>query len=112
MKGFVGVLLLVAVLYGCGSALGDDSGSGSGDDSVDRFTAEVMCERFVEDNLKSPSTAEFDSTGSGAGKHWTVTGTVDSENSFGAMMRNDYSCELTYEGNDRWRLDSLSGLTN
>ena len=78
----------------------------------DEFTAASMCERFVADHLKSPSTAEFDSTATGGGDTWTVTGTVDSQNSFGAMVRNTYTCHLTYEGGDSWRLDSLSGLAN
>ena len=32
---------------------------------------------------------------------WKVTGAVDAENSFGAKLRSDYSCELTVSG-EKW----------
>ena len=61
----------------------------------------VMSEGFVKDNLKSPSTAEFsadynndvtqinDST-------FEVNSWVDSQNGFGAMLRSNYSCKITF----------------
>lgn len=32
------------------------------------------------------------------GSGWVVTGTVDSENSFGALVRNDIMCAIHFEG--------------
>ena len=46
------------------------------------------------------------------GKKWSVRGSVDSENAFGAPIRNKYVCGVTYLGNDRWRLDGMGGLSN
>jgi len=36
-----------------------------------------------------------------------VTGTVDSENSFGALVRNDIMCAIHFEG-DTAHLDDIS----
>jgi hypothetical protein len=46
------------------------------------------------------------------GPVWLVVGSVDSENSFGAMIRNDYRCTVKFVGGDNWRLQDLSGLNN
>lgn len=70
--------------------------------------AEYACEDFVEDRLKSPGTADFqNATVESAGSDtWLVTGTVDSENSFGATMRVDYECTVTGSGAN-WTLVDL-----
>lgn len=71
-----------------------NGGSSSSDNSVE---AQIACENRIKDALKSPSTADFndDVTGSGPYK---VTGTVDSENSFGAMLRSDFQCTVKVTG--------------
>lgn len=67
------------------------------------FTAQVMCEEFVKDKLKAPSTADFSEQEHVAeGKGWRVTGSVDSENSFGAKIRSSYTCVLENTGGDEW----------
>lgn len=81
----------------------------SGYDSV---TAEVMCEQFVEQRLKSPASAEFSGQASKSlgGTKWEVTGTVDSQNSFGAMMRSAYTCTLkgpAAKDDDMWTAESV-----
>jgi hypothetical protein len=69
----------------------------------DSFSAQVDCENFVRRLLKSPSTANFAPhrelaiTGSEMGP-WTVHGYVDSQNSFGAMIRSNYVCTIRYQG--------------
>lgn len=62
--------------------------------------ARVLCERSVKDQLKAPSTAKFDmpdisSRKVASGIEVTVRGSVDAQNSFGAMIRNRYTCEAT-----------------
>lgn len=83
-------------------------------DIGDDIGAQVVCRDFVEDRLKSPSSADFSDEQSKhvRGRVWSVTGSVDSENSFGAMIRNTYVCTVRYVGDDRYRLQSLRGLTN
>lgn len=74
-------------------------------DHGSRAGAEVACERFVERQLKAPSTAKYKDrvTVQGIDKSWTVTGNVDAQNSFGAMIRNGFICQtMTTAGGDSW----------
>ena len=61
-------------------------------------------------SLTSPSTAEF---GGEAPREniidhkngkYTVTGWVDSQNSFGATVRRNFRLKVRYEGNNQWAL--------
>lgn len=83
----------------------------SSNTSVRRFELCGLAEQFVKDRLKAPSTAKFqsceDRSVSGAGPY-TVRGWVDSENSFGAMLRSNYSVTLTAIGDDRYRASDIS----
>jgi hypothetical protein len=84
-----------------------DEGTGVG--------AQAVCQEFVEDKLKSPSSADFTSTDSAFtvdDKVWTANGVVDSENSFGAKIRNSYECEVEYAGDENWNLVSINVGTN
>lgn len=55
----------------------------------------AQCETQVGKMLKAPATADFDSSTTAAGdSRWTVTGTVDAENSFGATVRASYGCTV------------------
>jgi hypothetical protein len=86
--------------------------SGAGDSGPDEISAYVMCQDFVEDRLKAPSTADFpqlsDWTATKTGPdQWRIRSYVDAENSFGAAIRSRFVCEVRYVGNDRWRLIDL-----
>lgn len=64
----------------------------------------VMSESFVKDNLKSPSTAEFSSDFNNDvtqlnDSTFEVKSWVDSQNGFGAMLRSNYSCKITFANN-------------
>ena len=62
-----------------------------------------MCQEWVKDKLKAPSTAKFSETSSTGGpQSWSMTGAVDSENSFGAMVRAAWTCNIRLDG-DTWR---------
>ena len=70
-------------------------------DANNEYEAIAQCEPRVEGMLKAPSTAEFNSNASTSGSRvWTVTGTVDAENSFGAMVRSSYGCTVTIGDGD------------
>ena len=60
------------------------------------------CRSLVERKLKAPSTAEFpaDERLTGTPPPWIISGSVDAENSFGAMIRTQWVCEIRYT--DRW----------
>lgn len=98
--GLAAALLITPLAAGCGSSGKDDGGGG--------FGAEVMCEEFVKDKLQSPASAEFSDQAHNDSKYgYRVTGIVDSENGFGAMLRADYACELKYVGADKWRAKNV-----
>jgi len=56
------------------------------------------CVEAATDRLKAPATAEFadreDVDVTVSGSTYTVVGDVDSENGFGALIRNTYTCEV------------------
>ncbi|MDQ1206604.1 hypothetical protein [Microbacterium sp. SORGH_AS_0862] len=86
------VALFSAVIWGLASI-------GSGGDGYtmnNKFEAIAQCEAQIESQLKAPSTAKFNSEATGSGT-WTVTGTVDAENSFGAMIRSSYQCTVVMD---------------
>ncbi|GAW57330.1 hypothetical protein [Nocardioides sp. PD653] len=70
--------------------------------------AQEACEGYVRDSLKSPSSAEFsEAEATERGEYgFTVSGSVDSENGFGAMIRNRYECRVNSIGDD-WLLIDL-----
>lgn len=71
--------------------------------------AKVACRGMVQDKLKAPSTADFNSERvSGSGTSWNVAGSVDSQNSFGAKIRSNYTCSLTYSSTDHQWNGSVS----
>jgi len=77
--------------------------------SADRSTdAEVMCEEFINKRLKAPASAKYThQSRQKNGAQYVVSGYVDSQNSFGAMVRTDFTCTVTDQGDGKWRLDDL-----
>lgn len=73
-----------------------------------KVNALILSRRFVESALKAPSTAKFPAIWDEgvfiirAGDKYSVSAYVDAQNSFGAMLRTDYYCEMTYTGPDGW----------
>lgn len=103
-------LLAMLALCVAGAALalsGDESQDPAvADRAVD---AEIMCEEFIGRRLKAPATAKYSHTQTlKDGARYTVSGHVDAENSFGAMVRTDYTCVVADQGNGKWSLVDLS----
>lgn len=79
----------------------------------DRATAYVMCQQWLEERLKSPASADYPFGGSaemkdlGEGKY-SIASYVDAQNSFGAMMRINYSCTTQWVEGTTWRLESMT----
>jgi len=73
--------------------------------------AKWKCKEFVEKTLKAPSTADFQNynkfsaSGTGEGP-FLVTGYVDAQNSFGAKIRTEFTCELR-KSQGNWQLVNL-----
>lgn len=107
--GCFGLVVLVAVLFGGCAAIRGSSGSSTSTDNS--YEAIAQCEARIDNLLKAPATADYssDASGSGAGP-WTVTGTVDAENSFGAKIRSEYQCTVTMSGDSATTtVDSFTG---
>jgi hypothetical protein len=93
---FMLMIVFVCVISGCESE-GDDSAS-----------AKAVAKLFVEDNLKSPSSADFCWESNASQQDdgsWYVSGCVDAENGFGAELRADWEVEIIFDEEiDDWRL--------
>lgn len=85
------VILIVLFIIG-GYIFGSDDSN-----EPNRFEAIRYCEDAVRDQLRSPSTAAFDSESTDSNPY-RVSGTVDAENGFGATVRNNFSCTVTITG--------------
>jgi hypothetical protein len=82
-----------------------------GDDSTDNgITAYVACQLEVETVLKSPGTADWPAlqlaTHTNEGNVWKFRSYVDSQNSFGGVVRTNYACDSTVTG-DSGKVTSL-----
>ena len=111
------VLIIIACLFF--TAIGSFTDSSSTSYNPASVTnASLMCERFVTKRLKSPSTAKFApyrelkittyGKNEGIKDAFRIIGYVDAQNGFGAMLRNDYTCDVQYAGNDNWKLINLT----
>ena len=102
MKLSIGALLGVIILTSACTA----------EETVpDKYGAMDVCHQFIEDRLKAPSTADYvDEQVVQRGKTWTVTGSVDSENSFGAKVRSTFICQVepTDAEGSNWHLVNLA----
>jgi hypothetical protein len=93
-----GAAFLAVGIYAVATAApGQGRGADEAYDPDNRLEAISQCEDLVGQQLKSPTSADFNSTATGPGT-WTVTGTVDAENSFGATVRAEYQCTVTVVG--------------
>jgi hypothetical protein len=103
------IVLLILILLGCVGIWtlsgGANSPSGASAFVPDRFNAWVACQNFVTKNLKAPSSAQFPSTTDPdvsiahlSNDRWSVLGYVDAQNSFGAQLRQTFTCQVIYSG--------------
>ena len=100
---WIGGLLAVAALVVVGLVV--NVSRYAEDPSGDARTA---CRGYVTDQLVAPATARFtgEHVTSGGGEY-TVTGDVDAQNVYGALLRHRYTCVVQA---GTWDLVSLTGL--
>lgn len=68
----------------------------------------VCQDKFIPARLKAPATAKFSHVMvTNEGSSYSVIGSVDSENSFGALVRSSFIC-MVHDGGSQWILDSAS----
>lgn len=110
----IGVLLVCLLIYWVFSpgTNGNRRSTPTPRDPATPIGAVLMCEDFVKDRLKAPSTADFQNIYDAQSSEistdvFVVVSHVDAENSFGAMIRTIFQCKVKYIGNDRWELLEL-----
>jgi hypothetical protein len=75
-----------------------------------------VCQRFVRNQLRAPSTAEFPAASReyaiehAGGGTYTVRGYVDAQNAFGGTVRQRFVCMTTHKDGDTWGLDNVALL--
>ena len=76
------------------------------------YEAKQICETAIKANLKSPSTAKFEHNVqilSTDENDYRIQAAVDSQNGFGATVRNDFTCKMTWSPSSKsWNLDRVS----
>lgn len=99
----IGFVLLLFV--GCMALMA--SGDDDGPEGLREYEARNACEEFIDRRLKSPGSSEYnhESTVEVSDGGWTVTGTVDAQNSFGALVRMTYSCTVAGTGGSATLVD-------
>lgn len=98
------VIGIIAVVGICVARV--NSGSSEVGSEEMRADAKRACqEEFIPDRLKAPKTAAFsDVKILPVGGGYTVSGSVDSQNAFGALVRASFTCSVHLDG-DQWILD-------
>ncbi len=101
---------IIFLVFKCTCSQTDEEKAISNEENL-KTKALVYSQNCVEQQLKSPSSAEFP-FGEGTvtkvdNDTFIVTSYVDSQNSFGAMIRTNYSCQVTLTGEDSYTCDNV-----
>lgn len=117
MFGCAGAAVILLGLFIGGGWLLDLMFSEKRDSDGGPLTAEKQeavqrCKSAVKENLKSPNTAKFREEryleSAQNDNNIRIELTVDAQNSFGAELRNDFSCDLTWNVSSKsWTLDKI-----
>ena len=112
--GIIAVIVLAIIIgisFSCCGGCDDNSNSTkeTGHTNIEAWTAAQL---EVERNLKSPSTAKFPWSSEGYvtkidNNTFDIQSYVDSENSFGAMIRTNFSCTVKFTGQDTYIVQDL-----
>jgi len=119
MTAGCGCLLFIVLAIVVGLAINHQSpeerqAKGARDQALDAY---FMAQEFVKANLKTPATAKFPlypNPGIGIIRQddggWLISGYVDSQNAFGALIRTKFICAIKEETEGKWRLQTLRFL--
>lgn len=105
------VFLMMAVVFAAAWTYGSISNNSTPKPPVfDEVSAQLACQTFVSARLKAPASASFapfreQSIVAKTEGKFSVSAWVDSQNSFGAMLRTRYLCEVQFVGTQAQLLD-------
>jgi hypothetical protein len=117
LKVFIPIILAVVAIMLTAifcPLCGDSSGSQAKEkEEFDELDAWVAAQLEVERNLKAPSTAKFpygykDYVKRTDSNEFFIQSYVDSENTFGAMIRTNFRCYVTHLGEGRYKVEDLN----
>ncbi|WP_460284817.1 hypothetical protein [Clostridium botulinum] len=82
--------------------MGCSDSSGRGDESEERYKAYETAKSYVEDELKSPTTAEFASINEAkitklGIDEYKIESYVNAQNGFGAKIKSTFSCRIVVD---------------
>ena len=101
---------IIFLIFKCSCSQTDEEKAVSNAENL-KIKAFVYSHNCVEQQLKSPSSAEFPYGTEGVtkidDKTFLINSYVDSQNSFGAMIRTKYSCQVTINGDDNYTCDNV-----
>ena len=105
----VGTLVIVFLFVKCAYSCGENWSNGSDNPAIGAY---IASKDFVRENLKAPSTAKFASFSDSkyeklSSDKYKVVSYVDSQNSFGAMVREYFIC-IVRKGSKQWYLEELT----
>ena len=94
------MLIVLVVVIGLAFWLSNSGGGDANAGASDEVTQ--ACENSVKIQLKAPATAQFSGESAyatdDAKTSWKVSGNVDAQNGFGALLRMSWTGEATYSG--------------
>lgn len=110
IKLFVVAMIFLGLIFNVGCGSNKDPNDHIGGVSKGYLTAVAI--DVVKEQLKSPSTAQFPTYNFFSfkqvdDKQFIVTGYVDSENSFGAIVRADFEVEVKITDEDHYVLKNF-----
>ena len=96
VMGFIFLICLLGYIMGQCSAPPKSSDNAP---VLDKYIVKTECEKLIKENLKAPASAQFGDWAFTEHTIWsyTATGAVDSQNSFGAMLRSRFTCDVNYD---------------
>jgi hypothetical protein len=112
-------IIILIIIFVLGAAyivnLARTQQTGNDTPDISPSMVSLICEKSVKAQLKAPSSAKFAplnqqhiSRITRQEYHYRVQSYVDSQNSFGAMLRSDFDCSVHYDpSTDQWHLDDL-----
>lgn len=103
-------IVIIAIIYFATSNNSTTSTSWEQEDN--RIEAYVMAQQFVEQKLKSPDSAKYPLTANECttrieGQQYKISAYVDSQNSFGALIRANFVAVVQQYEKGKWKLVDL-----
>lgn len=108
-------LVLIVILIGIFAMyyFGNSSETPKQKPTHSAVAAFTVCQQYVQQSLKAPGSAKWpggysDYTQHLGGGRYRVTAWVDAQNTFGALVRTNFKCEVRWQSDDRWYLENLA----